>query len=161
MPQTNNLLPIHELFGYSETNLRQDNFSGEFHMLPSEIAELLEALGNVADGSVEQKELLDSIQPERFFRAVLLKKNDVKEYEKFLMAKLKEWSLLGTFSRDQIGRVFTHLNKECDLAFAQVNETYGANLTDKSWMRDHIGKFVYIKNKNLEHMASFFTMEQF
>jgi hypothetical protein len=60
------LIPIHELFGYSEKHLKNDELSEEFHLLPSEIVEILNALKELVVND-EQKDLVESIQPKKFF----------------------------------------------------------------------------------------------
>jgi superfamily II RNA helicase len=138
---SSNLIPVHELFGYSEKNVELNKYSQDFHLLPSEIVELIQTLNDIAE-SQEQKELVKSIEPENFFKCVLLNKSDIKEYERFLMNKLNEWYTSGLFGTAQIQKIFSTLNHDCDQAFSKINHIYGSNFSSRSWMIENIAELV-------------------
>lgn len=134
------LLPLNELYGYSSTHLKSTKaFSEDFHLLPKEIFKLLTIITKVAS-TIEQRNLVESLLPERFFDCVLLNKSDVKRYETFLVERLRNWAQTGMFSNSQIDRIFNELNGECDEAFANIDTVYGQDFSGKEWMTENIGK---------------------
>jgi superfamily II RNA helicase len=112
--EENKLIQMHEFFGYSEKHLKNDEIAEEFHLLPSEIAEIVEALEKICSND-EQKSLIQSIQPKKFFQNVIINKNDVKRYEKFIMDSLKEWSQTEKFTSEQFKSLFDTINKNCNM----------------------------------------------
>ena len=88
VPGAETLLPVHELFGYTEMNFFHPDrkFSEDFQMPPSDIIQFLKALEKIATND-RQKAFISSVRPELFFKCVLLTKNDLKQYEKFLIDK--------------------------------------------------------------------------
>jgi len=85
--KSTSLVPIHELFGYSEAVFAPEGKTSEdFNFLPSEIVQVLEVLEEIACTN-EQKIRVKSVQPDKFFECVLLTKNDAKRYEQFHLAE--------------------------------------------------------------------------
>ena len=111
--EENKLIPMHELFGYSEKQLKNDDIAEEFHLLPSEIVEILDALEKICSNS-EQKILIESIKPSKFFQNVIIKKNDVKKYEQFVMDNLKKWLQNEKFSSEQVKLFLSLINHDCN-----------------------------------------------
>lgn len=136
------LLPVHELFGYSKMDFfEEDNkFSGDFKMIPSDIVELLDALKKIGNTDQHRK-LIDSIRPENFFKSVLLKKNDVKRYETFLIDNLRRWCKSQFLTEDDIEKMLSVLNAKCQNAFKQLHYVYGDEFASKSWMHENIGNY--------------------
>jgi hypothetical protein len=98
LTNSNDIIPLNELFGYSENNLlKTDKISSEFHLLPSEIIEILSVLTRICVTN-KQKHLLESIQPENFFKNIFINKYEVKNYEQFIINSLKSWLQNGDLS---------------------------------------------------------------
>ncbi len=135
------LLPIHELFGYSEAVFRPEGrISEDFNLLPGEIVQVLEGLAEIAC-TAEQKLLVKCVQPVEFFECVLLTKNDVKRYEQFLIAKLREWCASGVvFSEEALARLLALINQDSTRAFELCSKEYAEEFSSKSWMIEHISK---------------------
>jgi superfamily II RNA helicase len=132
------LAPIHELFGYSVNNLITNQFSSEFHLFPFEIYKLLKGLNKIKQHNVKKAHFIDSIQPENFFKNIIIKRSDVKEYEIYLLDHLKKWVQSGQFKHSEITRLFNYLNKNCNQAFTAMNgDCFG-----KSWCIDNIYELV-------------------
>jgi hypothetical protein len=122
--EENKLIPMHEFFGYSKKHLENDEIAEEFHLLPSEISEILDALKKICSND-EQKNLFESIQPKRFFKNVIINKNEVKKYEIFLMDNLKKWCQSKRFTSEQIQSLFNLINEECNIGnHFYLNKTY-------------------------------------
>jgi hypothetical protein len=135
---SSSIIPVHELFGYSLSHLNDRKFNVDFHLLPSEIVEMLYALKLIAK-TYEQKSLVESIKPNKFFTNVLLTKNDVKNYEKFLIEKLRGWCQNGdVFTSDDFCHFFEEINGKCEKVYDQIEETYGPQFSSKEWSLKHI-----------------------
>jgi superfamily II RNA helicase len=132
------LAPIHELFGYSVNDLITNQFSSEFHLFPFEIYKLLKGLNKIKQHSAKKAHLIDSIQPENFFKNIIIKRSDVKEYEIYLLDHLKKWVQSGQFKHSEITSLFNYLNKDCNQAFTVMNgDCFG-----KNWCIDNIYELV-------------------
>lgn len=155
------IVPLHEMFAYSENNLKEDNLAEEFHLLPTEIVEILETLKKICS-TERQQQLLDSIQPDKFFKNILINKNDVKNYEKFIIDKLKKWSQQDEFSSNEFKQFFDHINQEANSAFQTIQTVYGDAFTTKQWSSDHIYELVksLYENKMLPAIVFLKTCEE-
>jgi hypothetical protein len=133
----NKITPVHELFGYSHVDLKDSIPNKDFHLLPCEIVEIFDALKKISK-TERHHEVLTELQPEKFFKNVILKKKDVKSYERFLMTKLSEWYRNEEFSRNEFDQLFELLNGDCDKAFDQIDGEYGSQYTTNDWSVKHI-----------------------
>ena len=94
-------------------------------MLPTEIALILDALEIIIDEeNEEQVDLIYSCYPDQYFKTTLINKNDVKEYEKFLMKNFKHWIIKDIFTDEQIERLYFLLNGKCEKAFECLRGKY-------------------------------------
>jgi hypothetical protein len=104
-----NLIKMHELFAYSPTHLKNKPLSDEFHLLPTEIYEVFQAIESICETD-KQKELIICLQPNEFFSSVILNKREVKNYERYMMSKIKAWISDEEFTQTQICNFFEKLN---------------------------------------------------
>lgn len=136
------MLPVHELFGYSSKHLKDLNeLSSDFHLLSIEISEILSALDSLAT-SENQKKLVESVQPNKFFKSVNINKQQVKEYEKFLMSQLSAWYNQNDFSTQQLDQLLERLNGKCTSAFTDISAKYDTKFTTAGWAKSHIYELV-------------------
>jgi superfamily II RNA helicase len=139
------LVPVHELFGYSYVDLRENRLSEEFFLLPNELIELLNTLEKIAT-TERQKLLVNNIQPEKFFKSVILNKNHVKRYQDFLMDKLVGWCKNDEFEEAQINDLFALINEKTENGFRQLEESY--NRSQKKWALQNITQLVKSLHQN-------------
>jgi hypothetical protein len=144
VPNLNNeigehLVPIHELFGYSYVDLKESRLSEEFFLLPNEIIELLNGLEIIAT-TERQKLLVNNVQPEKFFKSVVLNKNHVKRYQDFLINKLIDWCQKDEFGETQINQLFNKINEKSDKAFKILESSYLKS--QKKWAIENISQLV-------------------
>ncbi len=105
--------------------------------MPTEVIEIIDALKQIAKSDT-QKQLLAEIQPDKFFKSVIINKNDVKQYEKFLVEKLHAWSKSSVFSDDELTQFFNIINGECEEAFEKMEQIYGVEFSTEKWSTSHI-----------------------
>ena len=108
------LVSIHEMFAYSASYLKKHNYAYDFQLLPTEIAIVLDALQIVID------------------------KNKVKAYEKFLMENFKNWIHNDVFTEEQITRLYFLLNGKCEKAFEYLRKKYGLKITTVEWALENV-----------------------
>ena len=141
VPNDERIISLNELFGYSENNLfKTDKISSEFHLLPSEIIEILNVLTRICVTD-KQKSLFESIQPEKFFRNIFIDKNEVKNYEQFIINSLKSWLQNEYLSSNEIDKFFQIINEKCEDAFDQISKIDG-DFTSSQWGINHIYELV-------------------
>jgi len=142
VPNDEKIISLNELFGYSENNLfKTDKISSEFHLLSSEIIEILNVLTSICVTD-KQKSLLESIQPEKFFRNIFINKNEVKNYEQFIINSLKSWLQNEYLSSNEINKFFQIINQNCEKAFDHINKIYGNFFSSSEWGINHIYELV-------------------
>jgi hypothetical protein len=134
---SSSVLPVHEFFGYSPAHLQNNKLNAEFHFLPTEIVEVINALKQIANND-EQKRFFAEIQPDTFFKSVIVNKNDIKQYEKFLLEKLHLCSKSSLFSNEELLKFFEILNGACEDAFDKLDQAYGIGLSTEEWAESHI-----------------------
>lgn len=133
------LVPVHELFGYSYVDLKENRLSEEFFLLPNEIIELINTLKIIAT-TERQKALVESVQPEKFFKSVILNKSHVKSYQDFLMKQLSAWCKNDDFEEAQIEQLFDLINEKPEKGFKKLGEEYLKS--PKNWAIKNITELV-------------------
>jgi superfamily II DNA or RNA helicase len=137
------LVPIHEMMAYSKSYLKKHDYARDFHLLPTEIVTMLDALEVVVDVDNEvQSDLIDNVYPDEFFNTTLINKNDVKNYERFLMGNFKQWIVDDVFSDEQIRRLYFLLNGKCEKAFEVLKMRYGSEMSTDLWALENIFELV-------------------
>ena len=152
------LIPINEMLAYSKSYLKKHEYAYDFHLLPTEIAIILDALEIVInEDNEEQVDLIYSCYPDQFFKTTLINKNDVKEYEKFLMKNFKTWIINDIFTDEQIRRLYFLLNGKCLKAFEILRKKYETKSATAEWALDHVFELVSNLKKNKMLPAIVFT----
>ena len=143
------LVPIHEMFAYSGSYLKKHGYSYDFHLLPTEIAVILDALQVVIEkNNNNQIDLISSCFPDKYFATTLIDKNKIKEYEKFLMENFKNWIKNDIFTDEQIRRLYFLLNGKCEKAFECLRRKYGLSITTVEWASQNVFELVENLKKN-------------
>jgi ATP-dependent RNA helicase DDX60 len=136
---TETLVPISELFAYPASYIKNGQFSQDFHLLPTEIVSILDAIELVC---ANNQEMVDSIRPNKFFKTTLISKNEVKSYEKFLIDTLREWIANEKLSEEQLERFYFRINSKCEKAFELLKREYDLKLTTDEWALENIYELV-------------------
>ena len=139
----NNLVPVSDMLVYSKSYLKKHDFAHDFHLLPNEIATILDSLEKVIDeNNQEQVTMIYDSFPDSFFKTTLISKNDVKEFEKFLMGNFKNWIMNDVFSEEQLSHLYSLLNGKCEKAFEVIKSKYGSKYSTEEWALDNIYELV-------------------
>ena len=133
------LLEIHELFGYSKENFTENSLSQDFHLMPSEIVSILSSLQKICSVDDTKKQLFKTILPNKFFECIKLKKNDVKNYEKFLIKELQKWFNTKALTDSQIDQFFSDINKECEDKTSLIDKQTNSNC---NWLTKNISDLI-------------------
>ena len=158
LPNADNLIPISEMFAYTKTYLKKYDYAHDFHLLPTEIATILDSLEIVLDEENEkQVNIIYSCFPDSFFKTTLISKNDVKEYEKFLMKNFKDWIMNDVFNEMQLERLYSLLNGKSEKAFEEIKKKYGALYSTNEWALENIFELVEKLKSNKMLPAIVFT----
>ena len=152
------LVPVHEMLPYSENYLKKCDFARDFHLLPAEIASVLDSLQIILDENNEnQTALIHAAFPDEFFTTILINKKDVKDYEKFLMSNFRNWIIDGVFTTEQLKRLYFLLNGKCEVAFMILKKYYGSRMSTDEWAIENIFELVENLAKNKMLPAIVFT----
>lgn len=133
------LLAVHEMFGYSKKKFIEKQLSQDFHLMASEIVEILSSLQKICSVNNTKKELFKTILPNNFFKCVKLKKKDVKSYEQFLVKKLQSWFSSGALSETEIESFFSKINKECEEKASFIDKDVNSN---PDWILKNISELI-------------------
>ena len=152
------LVPIHEMIAYPKLYLKKSDYAYDFHLIPTEIATILDALEIVIDeDNQDQVNLIYKSFPDQFFQTTLISKNDVKEYEKFLMKNFKNWINEDVFTDEQIKRLYFLLNGKCEKAFEVLKIKYGTKISSSEWALENVFELVNNLQENKMLPAIVFT----
>lgn len=117
---SNGLDDLNPLFAYSFEHIKELGFSNDFSFLPEEVLEIYYAI--YASLHRNQRKLIQEIRPQKFFSSNLLTKADVLRYERFVLAKFKEWVDEAVLTEDQVYKVYDLLTKDTVESFDRLTK---------------------------------------
>lgn len=148
------IVPVSSLFAYSYEHIKKFGFGNDYNFLPEELLHLFDSLCSVL--TEPQKELLDPLIPENYFKSNILKKKDCKEYEKHLLDQFQSLIKNNKLTPKQVKKLYNLQIKDAVRAFEDVKA-----FDDKYILDNMIGLLNSLKEKDMLPCIVFNTDRDF